>query len=119
MQTYEHDQGIGLRRFQWLSTYQGESHYRVEGLPGRVEVRPLMPRAQGRYPVGAFDPALAGTVTNGCKPVPDDVLEHFRQEILKYQDLPQDIRASYRMDLTTAKWYPGIGWVRCEPGLPN
>lgn len=101
-------------RFQLISDYQGCSDYRVTGLEGCVSVRYLKEQKQAWYNPN-YDPQLLGSVVNGLHPVSDDVLNVFQAS------MEQDVRAlpelglSWVPRLVTAKWYPTLGWIRCEP----
>lgn len=98
-------------RTQFISNYQGESDYRVDGMPYRVHVRACTAQSQAFYSP-ALDPQLIGTVTTLGDVVPDDVLEHFN---LKQIDLHAEHPTLFVPALVKAKWYPHLGWVRCEP----
>ncbi len=95
----------------FVSDYQGCSDYRLPGLPGRVSLHYLS--AQHCYP--QTEPQLVGTVVNGPNPVPEDLLQAFRDHMKSYAELLPEVKARWVFGLVTAKWYPALGWVRCEP----
>lgn len=99
---------------EFISNYQGISDYRLRGLPGRVSWRALNKEHQAFYR-SPDDPQLLGTVVNGAEPVSAEVLAIFQR---KQDDLFEQISDAdlfYLDSLTTAKWYPHLGWIRCEP----
>lgn len=94
---------------QFISSYRGESDYHVDGLAGRVSVRACSAKSQAFY--GDYDPQLLGTVVNRLNPVPDAVLDHFNGWVGQIRcDNPH----LFVPHLVTAKWYPSLGWIRCE-----
>lgn len=99
---------------EFISNYQGVSDYRVRGLAGRVSWRALNKENQAFYR-SPDDPQLLGTVVNGAKAVSAEVLAIFQR---KQDDLFEQISDAdlfFLHSLTTAKWYPHLGWIRCEP----
>jgi hypothetical protein len=99
---------------EFISNYQGVSDYRVAGLPGRVSWRGLNKEHHAFYR-SPDDPQLLGTVINGTKPVSPEVLAIFQRKQDELFDLMPDADLFYLDSLTTAKWYPHLGWIRCEP----
>jgi hypothetical protein len=99
---------------EFISNYQGVSDYRIRGLPGRVSWRALNREHQAFYR-SPDDPQLLGTVVNGAEPVSAEVLAYFQRKQEELFDLMQDADLFFLDSLTTAKWYPHLGWIRCEP----
>ena len=99
---------------EFISNYQGVSDYRITGLPGRVSWRGLNKEHQAFYR-SPDDPQLLGTVINGTEPVSAEVLAIFQRKQDDLFDQVCDADLFYLESLTTAKWYPQLGWVRCEP----
>lgn len=99
---------------EFISNYQGVSDYRVAGLPGRVSWRPLNAPCQAFY-CSSDDPQLLGTVVNGTDPVSDAILGFFQRKQDQLWEQVYDAERFYLKSLTTAKWYPRLGWIRCEP----
>lgn len=99
---------------EFISNYQGVSDYRVKGLPGRVSWRPLNKEHQAFYR-SPDDPQLLGTVINGIAPVSMEILAVFQRMQDDLFDQISDADLFYLNSLTTAKWYPHLGWIRCDP----
>jgi hypothetical protein len=97
---------------EFISNYQGVSDYRIRGMPGRVSWRGLNKEHQAFYR-SPDDPQLLGTVVHGTEPVSAEVLAFFQRKQDELFDLMQDADLFYLDSLTTAKWYPHLGWIRC------
>lgn len=107
---------VPARQKEFLSSYRGVSHYRVQGVAGRVSVHHLNAADQSFY--GDDDMLLVGTVIEGIKPVSDEILAIFQAKQDELCAIPEKKVASmYVRRLTTAKWYPALGWVRCDLGV--
>jgi hypothetical protein len=98
----------------FVSNYQGASDYRWAGLRGRITWRGLNREHQAFYR-SPDDPRLLGTVVNGSEPVSAEILAFFQRKQDELFEIMQDADRFYLTSLTTAKWYPHLGWVRCEP----
>lgn len=102
-----------VRPMNFLSSYRGVSHYRLQGVTGRVSVHHLNADGQSFY--GDDDMLLVGTVIEGIEPVSEEILAVFQakqDELCAITDAK--VASLYARKLTTAKWYPALGWVRCE-----
>ena len=100
-------------KIEFLSNFRGCSEYRVPGLPNRVSVRYLTANEQAL--LERADHQLVGTVVSGSQPVSLEVIENFQCWLDGLASSLPELRDRYVARLTTAKWYPALGWVRCEP----
>jgi hypothetical protein len=105
---------VPTKSCRFISSYRGVHDYSVQGVNGRVSVRGQTAESQAFY--GIDDPQLIGTVVNGSRPVDELVLAVFQQKQDALFGRELDAEKFYARQLTTAKWYQGIGWIRCEPG---
>jgi hypothetical protein len=105
-------------RYRFISNYQGCSDYRVTGVEGRVHVRLLSQRGQAIYSE-PIDAQLLGTVVAGLDPVSEEVLTHFQRKIDALRLEMRELKNLWVERLVPARWYPGYGWVRCEPAGGN
>jgi hypothetical protein len=102
-------------KIEFISSFRGTSEYRVPGLPGRCSVRYLTADEQSL--LEHADPQLVGTVVSGGDPVSLEVIQNFQSWLDGLVSSLPELRDRYVKQLTTAKWYPQLGWVRCEPEL--
>lgn len=98
----------------FIANYWGISYYEVQGVTGRVLLRALNQESQAFY--GKEDPQLIGTVVNDLDPVSEEVLALFQARQDNLLKCALDGEKLYVRKLTTAKWYPYLGFVRCEAG---
>lgn len=112
---YQAAMRIPVRPMNFLSSYRGVAHYRVQGVTGRVSVHHLNADGQSFY--GDDDMLLVGTVIEGIRPVPDEILGVFQAKQDELRAITDaKVAGLYARKLTTAKWYPALGWIRCEAG---
>ncbi len=102
-------------KIEFISSFRGCSEYRVPGLPNRASVRYLTANEQAL--LEHADPQLVGTVVSGSQPVSLEVIDNFQRWLDGLASSLPELRDRYVKRLTTAKWYPELGWVRCEPEL--
>lgn len=100
-------------KVQFISSFRGCSDYRVSGQQVRCSVRYLAAEKQAL--LEPVDPQLVGIVVSGSQPVDQEVIDDFQGWLDELVSSLPELRDHYVRQLTTAKWYPDLGWIRCEP----